>query len=159
MSEARRVFLVVRIRGSAGAPREIKDTLKMLRLTSANRAVLLPDTPSIRGMLRRVINYITWGEPEPSLLAKLLEGRAEERAGVKVGEELRRIGVASRGELAERLCRGELSLRELHAIYKPYFRLHPPKLGFRRSVKRPYADKGEYGYRGREINRLVARMI
>ena len=159
MSDGARVLLVIRIRGSAGAPREVEDTLRMLGLTRANRAVLLPDTPSIRGMLQKVINYVSWGEPEPGVLAKMLERRAEGRTGVSLEEELKKRSVSSLEELAEKICSGELSPRELRALYRPYFRLHPPRSGFKRSIKRPYADKGEYGYRGREINALALRMI
>jgi len=42
---------------------------------------------------------------------------------------------------------------------KPYFRLHPPKGGFKGSVKKPYNAGGELGYRGSAINDLIMRMI
>jgi len=42
---------------------------------------------------------------------------------------------------------------------KPYFRLTPPKGGFKRTTKRAWTDGGELGYRGDEINKLLRRMI
>jgi large subunit ribosomal protein L30 len=36
--------------------------------------------------------------------------------------------------------------------------MHPPKKGFKRTVKRPYRDRGELGYRGEAINELIKRM-
>jgi large subunit ribosomal protein L30 len=36
--------------------------------------------------------------------------------------------------------------------------MHPPKKGFKTSVKRPYKSKGELGYRGEKINELAVRM-
>ena len=41
---------------------------------------------------------------------------------------------------------------------KPVFRLHPPKGGFEKKIKKPYPD-GELGYRGEEINQLIDKMI
>ena len=38
------------------------------------------------------------------------------------------------------------------------FRLHPPRGGFV-SVKKPFTKKGDLGYRGKEINKLVGKMI
>ncbi|MBS3109357.1 uL30 family ribosomal protein [Candidatus Woesearchaeota archaeon] len=42
---------------------------------------------------------------------------------------------------------------------KKFFRLHPPKGGFRaRGIKAPYGQKGDLGYRGEKINDLLKRM-
>jgi large subunit ribosomal protein L30 len=62
-------------------------------------------------------------------------------------------------ELAAKVCNGEIDLRTLWSHFKPYFRLHPPKGGLKRSVKRFFGDKGEAGYRGLAINDLVIRMV
>ncbi|MEM2203989.1 MAG: 50S ribosomal protein L30, partial [Sulfolobales archaeon] len=44
-------------------------------------------------------------------------------------------------------------------IVKPVFRLHPPSGGFKGSIKKPYGNGGELGYRGQDINDLIRRMI
>jgi large subunit ribosomal protein L30 len=74
----------------------------------------------------------------------------------KVLEEL---GCRDMLELATKVCNGEIDLKALWSHFKPYFRLHPPKGGLKRSVKRFFGDKGEAGYRGPAINELVARMV
>ena len=62
---------------------------------------------------------------------------------------------------------GEISkevLETLGANLKPrgkkikYFNLHPPKGGFRKSIKWHF-PKGELGYRGKRIDDLVLRML
>ena len=58
-------------------------------------------------------------------------------------------------ELAEKLEKGEVDLRD--TPFSPVFRLRPPSKGFR-SVKEFY-PKGDLGYRGKEINDLLRRMI
>ncbi len=41
---------------------------------------------------------------------------------------------------------------------KPIFRLSPPKNGYE-GIKRSFSNKGALGYRGKEINKLIKRMI
>lgn len=53
---------VVLIRGLIGSRTNIRDTLIMLRLHRKNACVLVPNTPSIQGMLKKAKDYITWGE-------------------------------------------------------------------------------------------------
>jgi len=42
---------------------------------------------------------------------------------------------------------------------KPVFRLHPPRGGFKGSIRKPYGAGGELGYRGAAINELIRRML
>ena len=41
---------------------------------------------------------------------------------------------------------------------KPLFRLSPPKKGYE-GIKRSFKNSGALGYRGKEINKLIGRMI
>jgi len=45
---------VVRIRGSIGVKKDIKDTMKMLRLNNKNHCVIINNSPNMIGMLRKV---------------------------------------------------------------------------------------------------------
>ncbi|RLF30819.1 MAG: 50S ribosomal protein L30, partial [Thermoplasmata archaeon] len=47
--------------------------------------------------------------------------------------------------------------RELPDI-KPVLRLNPPRKGYE-GVKRSFMEGGALGYRGKEINKLIKRMI
>jgi large subunit ribosomal protein L30 len=43
---------------------------------------------------------------------------------------------------------------------KPFFRLKPPTGGFeRKGIKQPYSVGGALGYRGKEINILIKKML
>ncbi|MBI4451742.1 uL30 family ribosomal protein [Candidatus Woesearchaeota archaeon] len=55
-------LVAIRIRTKVKAPTATEDTLRMLRLKGKNQAMVLPDTPSIRGMLEKASHAITWGE-------------------------------------------------------------------------------------------------
>ena len=135
-----------------------EDTLKMLRMERNNTATLLDDRPEYLGMLQRAKDYITWGEPTVETVQLILEKRGRVSGdGTLSAEALSRLGYETLDKLAEALHGGEAEIQKLEDL-KPFFRLHPPSKGFKRTVKRPYRNKGELGYRGEAINELAKRM-
>ena len=159
MGEESNCYLVIRIKGGVKARREDLDTLSMLHLKHANHATIVPKTPSYEGMLRKVQHYITWGEPNIKTIKRLLK-RIELNGGEKLGEEnVKRLGYNSLDELAEKILKSETTLNKLREKgLKPYIRLHPPRKGFKGTIKKHYKEGGEYGYRGEKINELAVRM-
>ncbi len=160
MSE-KKMYLIIRIKGQPDAPPYVRKTLENLRLHKRYHAVVYPaDLPGLEGMLRRAQAWITWGEISKETLAKLLEvrGRAPGNKRLTVEYIKEKFGVESFEELAEKIMNGEIVLHKQDAI-KPVFRLHPPRGGFKKSVKRPYGSEGEAGYRGEKINELALRML
>lgn len=151
-------LLVIRIRGGVNAPRRVEDTLRMLRLNRNNTATIIDDRPEYRGMLQRVKDWVTWGEVRPETIKMLLERRGKTIGDHPIeAQTLEKLGFSSMRDLAEAIAEGKIQFRKLKEI-KPFFRLHPPKGGFKKSIKRSYTDRGELGYRGEEINELAERM-
>lgn len=149
------VFAAVRLRGNVNKRREVKDTLRMLGLTRVNHCVLVPDTPSYRGMLQKVKDFITWGEVDCDTVELLLRHRGELVGGKKLTDEnVKALGYPSLSELAKAICEGKIRVEGL----KKVFRLHPPKKGLK-SIKHPFGHGGDLGYRGKAINDLIARMV
>ena len=151
---------VVRIRGDFRAQGGgVKETLQLLKLHHNHHAVLIPDTPSYRGMLQRVDHCIAWGEIDSLTLATLLQKRARGNGGRRLTEDYVKssLGYKDMQEFAQALHEGKTDLRNITSL-KPVFRLTPPSGGFPRKLKRHYRDKGEYGYRGEAINLLISRM-
>lgn len=149
-------LVVIRIRGRANVPKPIEDTLRFLRLTRVNHATLIPSNPSIIGMLRRASNHIAWGEVSKESVLSLLKNRAELEGGIRLTEGLlkEKLGFESFDKLADFILERGMKVRGL----KPIFRLHPPRKGFKKSIKRTYGAEGECGYR-KDINELLSRMI
>jgi len=108
---------VVRIRGEVKVSDEIEDTLKMVGLKKRNTVSILPKNDSIIGMIRKIEDFVAWGEASEEIVNKLKE--------------------KDKG--------------------KNIFHLSSPKKGLK-SVKKRY-PKGDLGYRGEEINKLIERMI
>lgn len=153
-----RMFVVVRIRGEAGLSKEIRDSLKMLGLKALNNCVLVPETKSYKGMLEKCKDVCTWGKIEKDSLIELLQKRLRAEGDKRVGEKtLKEVtGFDSFEGFADALISGKVRLKDFKKL-KCVFRLTPPSKGFR-SVKEHY-PKGDLGYRGKDINKLIERMI
>ncbi len=143
------VWMVIRVRGTIHARHDIELTLKALHLTRPNHATIVPEEPSVRGMLSKVQGYVTWGELEPETANILVaqRGLALDGQPLSAGSELSKL---THSVLSAGLPRTQ-GLR-------PLMRLRAPKGGWR-STKKPFALGGALGYRGRSINDLARRMV
>jgi len=109
-------------------------------------------------MLRRAQSIITWGEVSKETITLLLRKRGRLVGNKKFTDEYaKKIGYDSLDAVAEALYNLEVELKDLPGV-KPVFRLHPPRKGFKGSVKKSYSAGGETGYRGEAINDLIRRM-
>ena len=152
------ILLVIRIRGTINVSKREEDTLRFLRVDRNNYATLIDNRLDYKGMLQKAKDWITWGEPNIETVKTILEKRGRAPGDERLTEDyIKEIGFESFETLAEKLVNCEISINQINGI-KPFFRLHPPKKGFKKSVKRPYRSKGELGYRGKAINELAIRM-
>jgi len=149
---------VVKVRGTISAQREARETLDMLRLNHSNHAVLVRNNPSMKGMLKRVQSYVTWGEISKEMLAELLAKRGRLLGNKELTEEyVKKVGCKSMSDLAEAIANCKVDYSKLPDI-QPVFKLHPPRKGFKGTTKKNFRAGGEAGYRGESINDLVKRM-
>jgi len=152
--------VAIRIRGCVGVPKRIEDTLNLLRLKTRFSCNIFPETASIKGMLEKAKDFITYGEIDRETLTLLLKKRLrmKGKGNKKVSEEeLKKItGFSTFEEFSDALISGKIKLKDFD-IFQPYFRLRPPSHGLK-SVKEHW-PKGDLGYRGKEINELLKRMV
>jgi large subunit ribosomal protein L30 len=157
-ADERKCFAAVKIRGTISAKREARETLDMLRLDKTNNAVLIDNRPSYMGMLYRVQNYVTWGEPSKETVALLLKERGRLAGGKKLTDEaVEKLGYKSIDKLAEAIAGCKVEFQKLSNV-RPVFRLRPPSKGFKGKTKKSFIAGGEAGYRGENINDLIKRM-
>ncbi len=148
---------VVRIRGTVGITREVRDTLEMLRLKNANSCALVQENPTSKGMLNLVKDWITYGEIDKNTLVEMLKKRMRLKGNKRVDENaLKEIGIDSFDALADGLMNGKIKFKDIKNV-QPFFRLTPPSKGFK-STRENY-PQGDLGHRGKEINALLVRMI
>lgn len=154
-----KLLAVIRIRGTVGVRKDIKDTLYMLRLRRKHTCVLVNNSPSYLGQLQKVKDYVTWGEINEETLLKLLLKRGRLIGDHPLTENYvkEKLGITLR-KFVKEILSGKRKLTDLPDI-KPFFRLSPPSKGFKGKIKKPYKAGGELGYRGEKINELIQRMI
>ncbi|HZD43916.1 MAG TPA: 50S ribosomal protein L30 [Methanomicrobiales archaeon] len=152
------MYAVVQVRGVVKTRREIKDTLKLLRLHHTNHCVLVPDTPEYLGMIRKVKDYVAYGEVDEHTLATILETRGRLQGNLKLTDDYVRehTRYSSIEEFARALYTGDASVRDIPGL-KPVLRLHPPRKGYA-TTKRTFQQGGALGYYGKEINTLLYKM-
>jgi large subunit ribosomal protein L30 len=135
-----KLLAVVRVRGKCNVRQNIKETMKRLNLDSVNNLSLVFGTKSNIGMLQKCKDYVTFGEIDDKTLASLFEKKS-----IKVDKEA-----------IESLAKGEKNPKELQI--KLPIRMKPPKRGYK-AIKIDFNSSGDLGYRGAEINALIARML
>lgn len=152
------MYVVVQVRGVVNCRKEIKDTLKMLRLHHINHCVLIPDTPEYLGMIRKVKDYVAYGEADPEILGTVLSTRGRLTGNVRLTDAYVKENSSFEdiNAFAAALCAGEASIKDVPEL-KPVLRLHPPRKGFK-SIKRTYQQGGALGNYGSDINALLYRM-
>jgi len=153
------VYAVVRVRGTVNVKPDIKRTLKLLRLTRANHCVLLEEKPSFKGMLQVVKDYTTWGEIDKDVLSKLIKTKGRLEGEEDITEDYVKSSTSYSGvdKLVQAIVDNKFKYKEIPNV-KPLFRLNPPKKGYE-GVKRSFKNGGALGYRGKEINKLIERML
>ncbi|MBN1431356.1 MAG: 50S ribosomal protein L30 [Methanomicrobiaceae archaeon] len=152
------MYFVVQVRGVVNCRKEIKDTLKMLRLHHVNHCVIIPDTPAYVGMIRKVKDYVAYGEATPEILTTLLTTRGRLTGNEKLTDEYVKEN-SKFGDIesfAGAVCNGEAQLNDIPGL-KPVLRLHPPRKGYK-SIKRTYQQGGALGNYGSDIGNLLYRM-
>ena len=150
---------VVKVRGTISAQREARETLDLLRLSKTNHGVLVRNSPSMMGMLKRVQSYVTWGEISKETLAELLTKRGRMLGDKELSEEYaKKVGCKSISDLAVSLASCKVDYSKLPDV-QPVFKLHPPRKGFKGTTKKHFRAGGEAGYRGEAINELIKRMM
>lgn len=137
---------VVRVRGQQGIRKDIKDTLNMLRLYDKNSCIVIDNTPSKFGMIKKVKDYTTYGEIDDDTYKLLIEKRNAPYTGRETD---------SKGKIKY----NKFMIIDGKKINK-YFRLNSPKKGYgRKGIKWNFKQGGALGYRGDKINDLIKRMV
>lgn len=158
------LYVIVRLRGLVNVNPHVEETLQLLRLRRRYAASLYHSSlPGLEEMLRRVQDWATWGEVERGTLIGLLSVRGRLLGGKPITDQWVSENLGLYGgipELADKLIAGDIHYHRLEEKgVKPFFKLHPPRGGFKKPVRRHYTNSGELGYRGPAINGLIERML
>lgn len=160
MVEKKKRIAVIRVRGKVHVRKEIEDTLKKLKLTRPNHCVVVDSRNSYVGMIKKVKDYVTYGEISQETMEKLIRERGLIKGNKKINDDYLKKNKKFKSikEFTKAFMEFKAELKEISL--KGVFRLEPPKKGYeRKGIKKPFSKGGALGYRGEEINSLIERML
>jgi len=148
------MIAAIRVRGSTKLRAKIEETLQQLRLDRVNHMVLLDDIATVRGQLKKVESFITYGEIDANTFSKLIKKRGRLIGDKRITLDfLKKSKIKSFKELDSRKKLEKLGVKKV-------FRLNPPRKGYERNgIKKSFTVGGALGYRGKKINDLINRMV
>lgn len=132
-----KVVAAVRVRGTVNVRSSIAETMKRLKLKAPNNCTIIMVNDQYLGMLKRCVNHIAYGEIDEPTLAKLVKKYA-----LEIDPNAALAGKADMSKIKENMP----------------LRLHPPKHGYA-PIKRHFNQGGSLGYMGKDINKLITRMV
>jgi len=135
---------LIRIRGKVGIDKDMEETLDRLRLMKKYSCVVLNPSKESAGMIKKVRNFIAFGDIDNETFKELLEKRGQAIDKKEKNDVAKAIEAVSKGKKFE-----EFNL-------KPFFRLHPPRKGIKTKLHFP---QGVLGDHKDKINELVRRML
>jgi len=154
------VFAVIRLKGKVNLKRDVEETLRFLRLNKRNHCIIIPTSKEAIGMISKVQPYVTWGELNDKTFTYMLTKRGRLAGNKRLTEEYVKQKVG-KGivEFAHDVVSMKARIKDVPGL-KPVFRLKPPTKGLEeKGIKKPYSLGGATGYRGKDINELLMRMI
>jgi len=127
------MICIIRITGQVNLDKDIKETLDRLRIRRKYACTVIKPNKESLGMLKKVKDFVAYGEISEETLKKLIE---------------------KRGQLKDKKAKGVKTLGNI----KPFFRLHPPRGGID-SKKHFGVNRGVLGNNKEHINKLIERML
>lgn len=152
------LLLVVNLHGKINSSAPVRKALLELKVERKFSASVVTDDPATLGMLKLCKDYVTWAPTDAGLLTTLLEKRGMVSSTAKLdGAALMAMGFKRHEELAEKMIQEQLRLSQVQGV-RPFFRLAPPKGGFKESLRKQFSEKGTLG-RNPKLSDLVRRMV
>ncbi len=131
------MIAIIRIKGQVKVRKDFAETLKRLGLKKKYSCIVLENPKKEElGMVEKVRDFVAFGEIDKDTYNELIEKRGKKQ------------GTKSTTSPAEASSNKG----------KKFFRLHPPRKGIE-SKKHFGVGKGVLGNNGKEINKLIMRML
>jgi large subunit ribosomal protein L30 len=152
------LLLVVNLHGQINSSAPVRKALNELWVAKKfSASVVTDDVPTV-GMLRLCKDYVAWCPVSEELLTDLLKKRGMVSAARSLDvATLKDLGCKKHEDLAAKMVKDQTRLSAVEGVL-PYFRLAPPKGGFKRSLRRQATERGLLG-NNPNLDAIVRRMI
>ena len=152
------LLLVVNLHGSINSPAPVRKALNELWVAKKFSASVVTDDAATVGMLKLCKDFVAWAPVDEGLLGDLLKKRGMVSATRALDQaRLKAMGVKSHEDLAAKMVKDQTRLSAVGGVL-PYFRLAPPKGGFKLSLRRQSTERGLLG-NNPNLAGIVRRML
>jgi large subunit ribosomal protein L30 len=152
------LILVLNLRGKINSTDPVRKALGELKLERRFTATVVTDDGPTLGMLKACKDFVAWAPLDSKLLASLLRSRGMVSESRRLDQEaLKALGFKKYEDFADKIIKDGQRL-SAHAGIRPFFRLSPPRGGYKLSSRRQATEKGILGNNPR-LPELVGRMV
>ena len=152
------LLLVVNLHGAINSPAPVRKALNELWVAKKFSASVVTDDAATVGMLKLCKDFVAWAPVDEGLLGDLLKKRGMVSATRALDQaRLKAMGVKSHEDLAAKMVKDQTRLSAVGGVL-PYFRLAPPKGGFKLSLRRQSTERGLLG-NNPNLAGIVRRML
>ncbi len=152
------LVLVLNLHGKINSSAPVRKALGELKVERKFSASVVTDDANTVGMLKLCKDYVAWSPVDVELLTTLLKERGMVSTTSRLGTEaLSAMGFKKHQDLAEKMVKEQLRLSQVKGV-RPFFRLAPPKGGFKVSLRRQFSESGLLGSNSK-LSELVRRML
>ncbi len=129
-------------------PKDVEETLNRLRLRRKYACVVAREKPELKGILKKIRNYVAYGKLDKKTFVELIEKR-----GQPLDKDKKKVDAEG---IVKEFIEGKTEKKLSELGVKPFFRLHPPRGGI--NSKKHY-PKGVLGNNKEKTNELIRRML
>ena len=152
------LLLVVNLHGQINSSTPVRKALNELWVAKKFSASVVTDDTQTVGMLRLCKDYLAWCPLDEGLLTDLLKKRGMVSSSRTLDQDsLKAMGFGSHQDLAAKMLKEQVRLSAVGGVL-PFFRLAPPKGGFKAALRRQSTERGALG-RNPKLDGIVRRMI
>jgi len=152
------LLLVLNLRGKIDSTAPVRKALAELKVERRFSATVVPDDGPTLGMLRSCKDYVAWSPLDSQLLASLLKARGMVSESRRLDQHaLESLGFGNYEDFAAKIMKDGVRLSAQKGI-RPFFRLSPPKGGYKLSSRRQASEKGILG-NNPKLSELVGKMV
>jgi large subunit ribosomal protein L30 len=152
------LILVVNLHGAINSSAPVRKALTELWVVKKFSASVVTDDPPTVGMLRLCKDYVAWSPLDQGLLGDLLKKRGMVSSTKTLDQaQLKSLGFKSHEDLAAKMAKDQVRLSAVKGVL-PFFRLAPPRGGFKLSLRRQSTERGTLGSNPK-LEEIVRRML
>jgi len=152
------LLLVLNLRGKIDSTDAVRKALGELKAERKFTATVVTDDGPTVGILKACKDYVAWAPLDSKMLTNLLKVRGMVSESKKLDQDaLKALGFKKYEDFADKIMKDGVRLSAQKGI-RPFFRLSPPRGGYKLSSRRQASEKGILG-NNPKLAELVGRMV